>query len=69
MVESIFVRQIYNDVKTIFADGFQAPDLISLTGVIMDVLQHKPQMKGQGALKKEIAVLVFEMAFRLGSPF
>ena len=64
MAESIFVREISNEVRSVFADGFQIPDLLSILGVVMRVIQHKPEMKGKGALKKEVAILVFEMLLK-----
>ena len=64
MVESIFVRGIYEEVHTIFADGFQAPDLLSLLAVTMKIIQHKPEMRGRGSIKKEVAILVFEMVLK-----
>ncbi len=61
MEQSAFVRSVYQEVYSIFADGFQAPDLIALTGVIMRILQAKPHLKGKGSAKKEAAIAVFSL--------
>ncbi len=64
MVESILVRGIYQEVHNIFADGFQVPDLLSLLAVVMRIIQEKPELRGRGSIKKEVAILVFEMVLK-----
>ena len=53
------IKNILEQTTEIFADGFQVLDLIYLAAVIMRIIQLKGDLKGKGAVKKQIAIVVF----------
>ena len=58
------IKNILQQTHDIFADGFQVMDLLSLTAVIMRIIQLEGDLKGKGSVKKDIAILVFTQFLR-----
>ena len=58
------IKNILEQTHDIFADGFQVLDLLSLTAVIMRIIQLEGDLKGKGSVKKDIAIVVFTRFLR-----
>ena len=53
--------EVIVELLEIVGDGIQwKEDLISLTGLIMRILQQKRELKGKGASKKKLVEVVFQ---------
>ena len=53
------VSRIVDEIKVDFDDGFQILDVITVTANIVKLIQLERSLRGQGKVKKNIALVVF----------
>ncbi len=53
------VSRIVEEIKADFDDGFQILDVITVTANIVKLLQLERSLRGQGKVKKKLAMVIF----------
>ena len=53
------VSRIVEEIKADFDDGFQILDVITVTANIVKLLQLDRSLRGQGKVKKKLAMVIF----------
>ena len=55
------IHEVFIEAVKSFRDGVDLGDFVLVTGLLMRIVQRRPDLKGSGTVKKEIVIGVFAL--------